>query len=455
MKITFIEPSPPGLHIYTFIKQLRLGLPLMATMLRDLGHDVRVYVEVLGDVDWERVMSSDLVGISTITSTAIKAYRYAQRVRQAGIPTLMGGPHVTFETDEALEYCDYVLRGEADDSILEFVEMMENGGDPSGILGLSYHDADGEHVHTESRPLRSGITDLPIPDLSLVDEYQKISPSPLIGSRGCPHDCEFCSVVMMFGRRIRRDTIERTIQALGPMAGKEVFFYDDNFIMSKRFTKELLAQMIRARLDVRFSAQIRVDSVCRNGKVDHELLQLLRDAGCFLVYLGLESADPCTLEEFNKNLNVDDIAGGLQALHSYGINSHGMFVVGADTDTVESIQATVDFAIEHDIGSAQFLILTPLPGTRQTEQLRREGRILTRNWTLYDAMHVVFWPKNMTPYELMQSMIEAHRRFYHPGRFKGNPKHRTMGFLITNAWLRLPENQAYLKELRSYTSPPA
>ena len=106
MRITFIEPVAPGLHIYSFQKLPRLGLPLLGTLLKERGHEVRIYSESLSEVDWNHVLSSDLVGISTITSTAIRAYRYAQRAREAGIPTVMGGPHVTFLADEALDLCD-------------------------------------------------------------------------------------------------------------------------------------------------------------------------------------------------------------------------------------------------------------------------------------------------------------------------------------------------------------
>jgi anaerobic magnesium-protoporphyrin IX monomethyl ester cyclase len=450
MRITFIEPAPPGFHIYSFIKQVRLGLPLLATLLRDRGHDVRVCVEALGPIDWQRVMSSDVVGVSTTTSTSIRAYQYAERVRQRGIPVVMGGPHVTFEATEALEFCDYVVRGEGEDTMLELVDYFEGRRTLDSILGLSYHDACGQ-VHKDPRPLRDTISDLPWPDLSLVDRNEKINPVPVLTSRGCPHDCEFCSVIMMFGRRVRRVDNECILEALERANGREVFFYDDNFIMSKPRTKALLAEMIRRRLHIPFSAQIRVDSVCRRGKVDHELLQLLKGAGCYMVYLGLESANQDQLDAFNKNIQVSDIGGGLEALRSYGILTHGMFVLGADEDTLESIKGTVDFAIENQITSVQFLILTPLPGTRQYDFLEREGRIFSHNWTLYDGHHVVYQPKHMSPWELQRVTLDSHQRFYRLRRLPTAPKYRGMGFAISHGWERVPENMAYMRELRAFS----
>jgi radical SAM superfamily enzyme YgiQ (UPF0313 family) len=452
VKVTLIEPAPPGFHVYSFIRQVRLGLPLLGALLRDRGHDVVILVESLGDIDWERVDESDLVGISTITSTAMKAYRYAERAREHGAVVAMGGPHVTFHADEALEFCDYVVRGEGENAILELVDHMERGRPLQSILGLSYRDEDGVPVHTPPRPLLPTLDDLPSPDLSLIRNHELISPTPMLTSRGCAFDCEFCSVIMMFGRRVRVDPPEKIIAAIRDARPESIFFYDDNFILSKVRTKRLLATMIREGLNVPFSAQIRVDSVCKGGRVDHELLHLLREAGCFLVYMGLESVNPATLAAFNKHQSVADIAGGLAALHSYGIKSHGMFVFGSDADTLETLRETTDFAIAHDITSVQFMLLTPLPGTRQTAALEAEGRIFTRNWSLYDGHHVVFWPKHMSPLELQEASIRAHHRFYRVRRWPTSPRYRSRGFLISHGWERVPENMAYTRELRAYVA---
>jgi len=458
VRISFIEPAPPGFHIYSFVKQVRLGLPLLATMLRERGHDVSVHVETLGELDWDRILSSELVGVSTVTSTAMKAYSYAERAREAGIPVVMGGPHVSFEADEALEFADYVVRGEGERAIFEVVEVVRGEREPENVLGLSWVDASGTHRHNPARPLLPSLADLPMPDLTVVEYHEKISPTPFLTSRGCPHDCEFCSVIMMFGRRVRTESQEAVLASIREVEPASIFFYDDNFILSKRRTKAFLARMIREGLSLPFSAQIRVDSVFKAGKTDHELLHLLAEAGCYLVYLGLESANPETLAAFNKRQSVDDIAGGLAALHSYGIKTHGMFVLGSDVDTIESIRETVDFAVANAISSAQFLSLTPLPGTRQTARLRAEGRIFTNNWSLFDGHHVVYWPKNMSPWELQRETLAAHQRFYRLRRLPGNPRHRLQGFLISHGWERVPDNMAYMRELKLYCQthePPA
>jgi radical SAM superfamily enzyme YgiQ (UPF0313 family) len=457
VRITLIEPAAPGFHVYSFVKQLRLGLPLLGAMLVQRGHEVRIYAETLSEVDWDDVLSSDLVGISTTTSTALRAYRFAQRCRDAGVPTIMGGPHVTFLADEALDFCDYVVRNEGEQTLMELIDHIEGRRGLDDILGLSYRDRDGRVVHNPQRPLLTGLTDLPWPDMDLVVGSEKISPTPILASRGCPFGCEFCSVILMFGRRVRMIEPGEVVKYLKGLHGKKVFFYDDNFFISKRRGKELLRQMIKADLGIHFFAQIRVDSVCKNGEIDTELLDLLWHAGCRIVYLGLESINPETLKEYHKESSVEDMRGGLEALAKRGIKTHGMFVFGADSDTVDSLLKTADFAVEYGLNSVQFLALTPLPGTRQTAQFEAEGRVFTKNWSLYDGHHAVFWPKQMTPYELQEVLLEAHKRFYSFGQLV-NPwpkapvyhKHRLQGYIMARAWEHVRENRDFMRELKDY-----
>ncbi|HLA83113.1 MAG TPA: cobalamin-dependent protein, partial [Thermoleophilia bacterium] len=245
MRITFIEPAAPGFHVYSFVKQLRLGLPLLGALLKERGHEVRIYAESLSEVDWDDVLASDLVGVSTTTSTAIRAYRYSQKIRDAGVPTVMGGPHVTFLAEEAMDFCDYVIRNEGEHGLLELVDYLQGRGSLQDILGLTYRAASGEVVHNPDRPLLTSLTDLPWPDMSLVVGGHKVKPTPILASRGCPFGCEFCSVVLMFGRRVRTVEPAEVVKQIKLLHPKKLFFYDDNFFISKRRGKELLRQMIR------------------------------------------------------------------------------------------------------------------------------------------------------------------------------------------------------------------
>ena len=230
----------------------------------------------------------------------------------------MGGPHVTFLADEAMDFCDYVVRNEGEETLIELVDYLQGRGDLESILGLTLS---GRRRRGGPQP-RSSAADLAHrPALARHEpgggRRRRSVRSRILASRGCPFDCEFCSVVMMFGRTGAHRRAGRGGRSTSSSANRsKIFFYDDNFIITKRRGKELLAQMIEAKLD---HALLRPDPGrfhLQGRKVDHELLDLLWSAGCRIVYLGLESANPATLKEYHKESTVEDMAGGLEACTS-------------------------------------------------------------------------------------------------------------------------------------------
>ena len=415
MKITLIEPKAPGLHVYAKFKLPRLGLPLLGAMLeRDLDIRPTIFFQELGGIDWDEVAESDMVGISTITTTALEAYAILDRIKEKGdIPVVMGGPHVTFMPEEALERgADFVMRGEGEFAFIELVKRVRAGDDDfASIPGLSYRSGD-EFIHNSTSQRVEHLDDLPWPDLTLIRNHEKIRTIPVMTSRGCPYNCKFCSVTKMFGRRYRfRDTADvlaelEMLHERNPRAG--FFFYDDNFTARPKRTKDLLQGMIDKGLKVNWTAQARVDVV-----KDEELLNLMRDTGCTFLYLGLESINPLTLESYRKEQTVQDIADAVKILHKYGIKVHGMFVLGSDDDDLKTIKDTVRFARGLKIDTVQFLVLTPFPGTETYDELIEQGRILVDDWSKYSGHHVVFNPLKMTPYQLQkEGSFRSMRRFY-------------------------------------------
>ena len=412
LKITFIEPRATGIHVYSRFRMPRMGLPTMATAARELGHTVRLYIEDVGKVDFRAACDSDLVCVTTISSTAPRAYAFADKFRQRGMPVLMGGPHPTARAEEALEHADWVLRGEADETFFEFLEKFEAGVELTEIEGLSYRtDLGCVHNPRSTRPV--DLDALPIPDLTLIEGWERMRILPVMTSRGCPYDCAFCSVTKMFGRRYRFRSPEKIVDELEQaMALKKwyfTFFVDDNFIANRKRAKELMRLMIERKVTPRWSAQVRVE-VAR----DDEMLELMRRSNCKFVYVGLESINPETLKLYNKHQSLEDIERCIRKLHAYKIRIHGMFVFGADTDTVQTLRDTGRFARRMGIDTVQFMILTPLPDTETHHQLESEGRILVRDWSLYDAQYVVFKPKNMSPLQLHLETWNALARFYSP-----------------------------------------
>jgi radical SAM superfamily enzyme YgiQ (UPF0313 family) len=412
-RIIFVEPKSPNRHVFSRWKLPRLGTIILATRLREAGYDVKVYVEDIQPLDFDEFFSADLVGISTITSTAPRAYELAKAAQRAGIPTIMGGPHVTFMPEEALQHCDYVLRGEADDLIVDFVKRLESGEELESFPSLSWNRG-GTAVHNPESAHCPDVDHLPTPDFELIAGYHASRNSgsvvPIQTSRGCPFDCTFCSVTKMFGRKYRFRSTENVMRDLRPYRKRYVFFYDDNFTANPTRAKELCREMIREGLNLKWSAQVRCDAAN-----DPELLDLMAQAGCYYVYVGFESVSAAVLKCFDKRQSVEQMEHAIREFHRRGIRIHGMFIFGADLDTRSTLRETMRFARVNQIESAQFMILVPLPGTSIFEDMDREGRLLVKDWSLYDAHHVVFQPKNMSTFELQRETLRVYCRFYSLG----------------------------------------
>jgi radical SAM superfamily enzyme YgiQ (UPF0313 family) len=350
---------------------------------------------------------------------------------------------VTFLADEGLEHCDFVVRREGQETMLELVDALEGNCNLADIAGLSYRDAEGKPVHNPQRPPcpPTVFETLPAPALDLIVGHEQMTNIPIMTQWGCPFNCDFCSVIHMFGRRVRARAIDEVLDELEIYRDRgAVFFYDDNFIVDKRRTKALLRGMIERDLTPQWSAQMRAEAVFKDKRTrepDHKLLSLMRDSGCTMVYCGFESASQATLEAYNKHQDVQDVRESMAAFHSYGIHVHGMFVLGADTDDESIFDETVDFALENEIDTVQFLMLTPCAGTPFYERMLEQGRLLTDDLSFYDGHHCVVQPKLMSPYELQMGTCRAMARFYsvrHVLRLFLSNVTRNLPFLIGLLW---------------------
>ncbi|MGD2175916.1 MAG: radical SAM protein [Candidatus Brocadiaceae bacterium] len=454
MKIALIEPRSPDYHVYSHLAFPRLGLPILATILRDHGHDVRVYVEDLEGIGtaeaWD-ILSSDLVGISCTSATAPRGYAMARLLKLKGVPVAFGGVHPTFMPEEPLKHGDYVIKGEAEVAFPRLVDVLENGGDLSSVPNLYYTEEDQVRT-TEAQRLPLSLDDIPIPDFSLLRGVENMKIVPLMTTRGCPHGCTFCCVSPMFGCRYRMKSTERVIEELRRVGESYVFFCDDNFTASPSRTKELLAAMLREKVvPPRWYAQVRAD-VYR----DTEMLDLMRRTNCRRVFVGFESVNQDTLNGFHKHQTLSDIESCVEGFHRHGIPVHGMFMFGADQDGSSVFERTVRFALDHRLDTVQFLILTPVPGSELFRTLDDQGRIFTYDWSLYDGHHVVFEPARMKPLELQIGALRANRRFYSFSsvlrslscfRF-GTAMLRYVGRCVVRGWRRT--NARFMQTLRDW-----
>jgi anaerobic magnesium-protoporphyrin IX monomethyl ester cyclase len=455
MKIRLIEPAPAGMNTFSMILLPRLGLPLIGAVLREQGHDVKIYAPQMAPVVWPDVYDADVVGITSTTSTVTDAYRFADEVRARGVPVVMGGSHVTFMSEEALGHADYVARGEGGEQLmLELIEVLRGDRELESVEGLSFR-RDGQVVHNDPRGFCTNLEELPFPDMTLIHGHQNLHTTPMMTSWGCPFNCNFCSVTALFGKKYRYRSADSVIAELRAKRPRKVFFYDDNLAANKRRLKELLRRMIDEDLVTPWSAQVRVDVA-----KDEELLELMRASGCVFVYLGLESVSQETLNRYEKHQTVQDIVDGVRALHRHGIMSHGMFVVGADSDTRQTVQDTVEFAKKNQIDTIMLSALTPLPGTPTFRELDEQGRIFDKRWEFYDSHHVVFHPATMSAFELQSEALKAYRRFYSWRRWfrflltfrYTRLLFQTWGIYIRSTWLRDESNKAFMRSLENVGS---
>jgi len=409
--ISFIEVGSPGAHIYSKFPIPRLGSILLSTILKDKGYNVRIFIEDIAPPDWSFIENSDIVCISTITSTAIRAYEIADRLRRSGITVIIGGAHPSFLPEESLLHADYVVRGEGDYTLLELINYLKNSAPQiEFIQGVSYKDVSGKILHNPLRPLLSDLDSLPSPDFSLIHGWRPSNIYPISTSRGCPFNCKFCSVIQMFGRGYRFKSVGATlreIRHISSVSKTTVFFVDDNFAANKQRTKTILKGMIDDNIKLSWSAQVRVDVA-----KDAELINLMADSGCSTLYIGFESVNPKTLELYNKKQDLNEMVDCIKAVKGHDISIHGMFVLGADTDDVETIKRTADFATRLKIDTIQFLVLTPFPGTPVFFEMMNSNRLLHTDWSKYDAHHVVLKPALMKPETLHLETLRAMKRFY-------------------------------------------
>lgn len=338
----------------------------------------------------------DIVGITMITAQALRGYEIAREFRARGRYTVLGGIHPTVCPEEASAHCDTLIVGESENTWPQFLDDLAHG--------------------RARRVYRDSSVDLsrsPVPRYDLVDASQ-FRLLPVQTTRGCPFDCSFCSVTTVFGPRYR---VKQTSQILSELEAlqrvarnRRCVFNDDNMFVNRRKAYEILEAI--TPLKIKYFAQTDISIAD-----DARLLTLMRESGCVTVFIGFESLVPENLSEIQRTgwkLNhLSTYRESCEKIQSHGIQVLGSFVVGFDHDTRENLLRMGEFVLENHIW-AQFLFLTPFPGSRLREELVRQGRLPPgpSDWDLYTCFDAVVEPAGMRVEELEQTVLELYESVY-------------------------------------------
>ena len=393
-----VNPVRTGLTVNKSSRFPPIGLGIVAALTPEQWG-----VELV-DENWEpfAYREADLVGITAFTASANRAYEIAAAYRERGVPVVMGGIHASMRADEALRFVDAVVVGEAEAAWPQVVA-----------------DAEAGRLQRVYRGEWAGLAGLPHPRRDLFHPGYMFA--SVQTSRGCPMDCEFCSVTAFNGRRYRRRPPEEVLDELETIPQKMLFFVDDNVIGYGRESREqalaVFRGMVERKLDKWWFCQASLNLA---DPANEEVLHWAGRAGCKMVFLGLEAEEVDALAEVNKRLNlqrgVESYEEAFRRIHRAGIAVLGAFIFGMDSDTPEKLRHRAEYMVRSGIDVMQRTHLTPLPGTRLFDQLRDEGRLLytdfPRDWDRYDMGEVTHQPRSMTPETLAQVMGESGRRAY-------------------------------------------
>jgi radical SAM superfamily enzyme YgiQ (UPF0313 family) len=394
-----------------------LGLATLAAYLGPGDHAVIVdeHVEPLKIDD-----APDLVVIQVYITNAYRAYKIADHYRGIGAYVCLGGLHVTSLPDEAAPHAHTIFLGPGDQTFPQFLKDLRAGA-PEPV----YSSAAGRTLE-RIPPIRR----------DLIRRNLYLVPNSIVVTRGCPQHCDFCYKDAFFqgGRSFYTQLVEDALAEIDRLPGRHLYFLDDHLLGDRRFAESLFSGMRGMRR--LFQGAATVDSILRG-----DLIERAAEAGLRSIFVGFETLTPENLRRSNKRQNLGrDYRAVCDRLHSLGIMINGSFVFGMDDDGDDVFRRTVDWAVEHGITTATFHIMTPYPGTQLYARMVREGRIVTRDWKVYDTRHVVYKPTRLKPEALKAGYDWAYREFYRwsaiakASLLHGNVKHRLKHFFYASGW---------------------
>lgn len=450
----------PEARVWNSRTHIHNGLGYLAGALRSAGFPVDVYDGAVEDESLDARLSRepfDVVGISSPTPLIHEAWQYARTAKAHRAVTILGGPHLTLLPDESMQKVevDFVARGEAEFTLVEFLKALESAGEVAGetsfdtIRGLSWKDGDGKIRHNPDRPLSSDLDAIPFPayDLFKIERYTNLQPLTdgldpharsytIVTSRGCPYKCTYCSKPIT-GDTWRGRSVDNVLREwrhlVEDLGATEIGVTDDIWNLNLNRAKELCRGIAALGLN-------RVPWVTVHGmKVNHtdaELFQLMKKAGCKRVGFGVESGDEEILKKVvKKSQTFDQVRAAFRNARAAGLQTMGFFIYGMPGETAETMDKTTALALELDPDLAHFMIASPYPGTVLWDTVQREGKLYAQDWRdlAIQSDHAHFDFPGMDPRLVEQKWHEAYRRFYF------RPKRLWRRVTSKDTWQNLPE----------------
>ncbi|MDH5681684.1 MAG: B12-binding domain-containing radical SAM protein, partial [Spirochaetota bacterium] len=396
MKILLINPKfPPSywgqeysgpITGYTYVFP-PLGLATVASL--SAPHHVEIIDENVEKIDFEYAKQFDIVGLTGYMIQSEREFEICDELRSRGIFVAIGGPNAYLIKEDCREHCDVLIAGEAERTWPKFLKDFEQG--------------EWQNYYEEAEKISLDYS--PIPRFDLI-KLSKYTAGIIQTTRGCPFTCDFCDIIVMYGRKVREKPVEQVIQeidALRLLGKNNIFFADDNFIGNKRYAKQLL-RAIKDYNNLHNNSLEYYTQVSMNLAHDEELLQLMYDCRFLKVFIGIESPRKSSLEGASKGVNTrNDLLTDVRKIQSYNILIMAGMIVGFDSDDREIFQEQVDFLQAAGIPYAMVGTLQAIPHTPLYDRLKRENRLIDcGSGNNFASTNIV--PKLMT----FQQLIEGY-----------------------------------------------
>jgi len=428
-QVTLIEPSTGEKKITTF-KYPPLGLLALASFLKDKCYEINFIDASIDNLDVEEIVErykekkTKVVGISSMSVNIGQTFEIAKKIKEHNpeVKIVVGGIHPTVMPEHTLgcPEIDVAVIGEGEITALELLQALGNSFDLDGILGIAYRK-DGRVVINPRRPLISNLDDLPMADYSFLDVAKYRSPyakrTPFISivrSRGCVFNCTFCGNPKMFGRNFRCQSPERTILEIDALVEKynikEISFKDTELTLDKNLGR-LCDLMIAKNYDIIWTCNGRVNTI------NQDLLEKMKVAGCYSITYGIESGDEEILKHMKKQITLEQVRRAIALTKKAGLQIVTNFMIGNAYDTKQTIEKTIQFAVELDTDYAYFGFTTPFPGTELRDLAEEKGWILDKRMEAIRYDECMMNATSLPTEELKKYLDKAYRAFYFRPRY--------------------------------------